>query len=346
MGVVVFVLILLLFQALRLTEFVLVHGVGLRTISQIILYLSLSFLPALFPMSLLFAVLLTYGRLSRDSEIVALRSMGLQMGHIGSPAFLLGVLVAVLSAQTSFRLAPWGNRQFEMVIAKLSSQKAGVAIREGTFSEGFFDMVIYANTVDSKTGQMKNVFIYDERDNSMPLTIIAKSGQILRQSSEQAEHALLRLRDGSIHRTNRQRYTKVNFGVYDINLSRAFTFSDGVKSPQSMSFDELDEKITKPGIPALARLDYQMEYHKRWAIAFACLIFALLGVGLGTERNTRQLKASGMVLSMIVIVTYWIFFVIFETLGRNSTISPILAAWSPNVLFSFYAIWRLKTVWS
>lgn len=52
-GVIVFISILLMFQALRLTEFVLVHGVALRTVGEIMLYLSVSFLPVIFPMSLL-----------------------------------------------------------------------------------------------------------------------------------------------------------------------------------------------------------------------------------------------------------------------------------------------------
>ncbi len=58
-GVVVFIFILLMFQVLRLTEFVLVHGVDIRTALKIVSYLTISFLPAVLPMSLLFAVLIT-----------------------------------------------------------------------------------------------------------------------------------------------------------------------------------------------------------------------------------------------------------------------------------------------
>src|SRR6185437_9399873 len=124
LGVIVFVLILLMFQALRLTEFVLIHGVAMGTVLKMVMYLSVSFLPAIFPMSLLFSVLLTYGRLSSDSEIVALKSVGLHMGHLMAPAVLLGLFVAFLSAQTCFNLAPWGNRQFELLIARLEAMKA------------------------------------------------------------------------------------------------------------------------------------------------------------------------------------------------------------------------------
>ena len=58
LGVLVFIGVLLMFQALRLTEFLLVHGIKWATMAKIMGYMSISFLPLLLPMSLLLAVLL------------------------------------------------------------------------------------------------------------------------------------------------------------------------------------------------------------------------------------------------------------------------------------------------
>jgi lipopolysaccharide export system permease protein len=130
LGVISFVLILLMFQALRLTSFVLIHGMKITTVALMMTYLSTSFLPVLFPMSLLFTVLMTYGRLSADSEIVAFKAAGLNMWHIILPAIVLSVLVAFLSAQTAFHIAPWGNRQFEVMFTKQAAQKPGLKFKE------------------------------------------------------------------------------------------------------------------------------------------------------------------------------------------------------------------------
>src|SRR5690606_16316942 len=111
-----FVFILLMFQVLRLTEFVLVHGVDWKASLSIMGYLTISFLPAVLPMSLLFAVLLTFSRLSSDSEIVAFKATGLHLGYLLVPALLLGIMVAAFSAHTAFFSAPWGNRQFEVMV--------------------------------------------------------------------------------------------------------------------------------------------------------------------------------------------------------------------------------------
>ena len=109
LGNFVFLMILILFQILRLSEFVINKGVPFSLILQIILYMTISFLPACIPISLLFSILLTLGRMSSDSEIVAFKAAGLNLGHILLPTLLFSAGVALFSAYISFFAAPWGN---------------------------------------------------------------------------------------------------------------------------------------------------------------------------------------------------------------------------------------------
>ncbi|MCB0356035.1 MAG: LptF/LptG family permease, partial [Bdellovibrionales bacterium] len=169
MGAFLFLFIILMFQSFRLTEYVIVHGASVSIIAKILVYLAISFLPVILPMSLLFSVLLTYGRLSTDSEIVAMKALGLNIYHIAFPAIILGSLVAIISAETSYYIAPWGNRNMEVLVHKLGQTKPGASIKEGVFSEGFFDMVVYANKVDSKNNVLEKIFIFDERDPKSPM---------------------------------------------------------------------------------------------------------------------------------------------------------------------------------
>ena len=126
------------FKFLRLSEFIIVRGVPPTVVVQMVVFMTISFLPACIPISLLFSILLTYGRLSSDSEVVALKASGLHLGHLLVPAIILSVFVAVTSAYVSFYAAPWGNRSFEILYTKLASTKAASYIQEGTFAEGFF----------------------------------------------------------------------------------------------------------------------------------------------------------------------------------------------------------------
>ena len=346
MGVFIFVVILLMFQALRLTEFVLVHGVGLRTIGEIMLYLSVSFLPIILPMSLLFSVLLTYNRLSNDSEIVALKALGLSMGQLTIPALMLAGAATLMSAQTSFYLGPWGNRKFEVLINDLGRQKVGATLREGVFSEGFFDLVIYANKVDSKVGLLRDVFIYDERDAKAPVTIIAKTGNLIQEAKATGQSALLRLGNGNIHRTHQNTYTKVDFSTYDINLFDPYEFSERKKSPPSMTIDELGTELDRTDLEAPLRRKLESEYHRRWSLSVACMIFALLGVGLGTVTNRRSSRGGGFVICLGLLIAYWVAYISAVNISQNGWLPASISLWLVNVLFLIVALKSLQRTWA
>lgn len=344
LGVIVFLLIILMFQSFRLTEYIIVHGASLQEVGLILFYMAVSFLPILFPMSLLFAILLTYGRLSRDSEIVAMKALGLSRLHLIFPALLLAVLTSLMSAQTSFNLAPWGNRQMEVLIHKLGQTKPGAAIREGVFSEGFFNLVIYANNINSEEGLLKKVFIYDERNESSPLTIIAKEGQLIREKDEKGQRAFLRLFDGNIHRTKQDSYTKINFDLYDINLYDPVKYSTKIKTNLSYTMKDIEKALKDETLPLDLQTKLFIEKHRRWAISLVSIVFALLGVGLGTTTNKREAKSSGFVLCLGLVVVYWVAYASFENLAKSGALPVWIAIWTPDVLFAIGGLWSLRKV--
>jgi lipopolysaccharide export system permease protein len=341
-GVLVFIFILLMSQALRLTEFVLVHGISFEVISQIVIYLSVSFLPVILPMALLFAVLMTYLRMSNDSEMVALKAVGYSQLQLTWPAILLSLIVAGISAQTSFRLAPWGNRQFELLITKLSQTKAAAVIKEGTFSEGFFDLVVYANKVNTISGVIEKVFIYDARSDDVPLTIIAKGGQIIQDPKNPNQSVTLQLSNGDIHRKT-DTHTKIHFGQFQVKLSDPVVEEHRAKTPPSMTMEELTEQLQTGSLTEILRRSLSIEFHKRWAIAVACLIFGLLGATLGTQIDRRSQKSGGFVLSVGLIVVYWIVYVACEGWARAE--GPIIVTlWLPDFIFLLIAGFRVKAL--
>jgi lipopolysaccharide export system permease protein len=250
-----------------------------------------------------------------------------------APALFLGLCVTVVSAQTAFYIAPWGNRQFEVLITKLAAQKTSITLREGTFSDGFFNLVVYANKVDSKKGYLENVFIYDERNPAVPITIIAKSGEIKAQHSDLQFGAALKLFHGEIHRLTDGRHTRINFNQYDINLSSPLKLEERKKSSPSLTLDELIQQKSTSAPEQQNILD--IEIHKRMAISLACFIFAALGVGLGTVTNRRNARSGQMVLCIGLIMSYWIIYVLSENAARSGLLPPIIALWSANVIFGF-----------
>jgi len=345
LGVFVFIGVLLMFQALRLTEFILVHGIKGSIMLKIMGYMSISFLPILFPMSLLFAVLLTYNRFSMDSEIIAFKSCGVKTRSIVLPALVFSFIVTIISSQTSFYLAPWGNRQFEVLIHRLSSTKAAASVKAGTFSEGFFDMVVYANKVDSQNGLLEDLFIYDEKTPDTPLTIVAAEGQIIPDQSRPGHSVLLRLFSGQIHRRT-ETHTVINFDSYDILLSDPIKLQEKQKTTSSLNLNELRSLRKTSSLSVDQRKEFDIEYHKRWALSAGCMVFCVLGLAFGIITNRRSGKSSGLVLSIGFIIAYWIIYLSFESLVRSNQINTWLGLWLPNILFLVFGLFHLKRAWN
>ena len=342
-GVLVFVFIMVMVQAIHFTEFVLIHGVSIKVVGEMLAYVCVAFLPALMPMALLFAVLMTYGRLSQDSEIVALRATGHSLWVIALPGFLLAALMAIISAETSFHLSPWGNRQFEVLFTRLEQTKASATLREGTFSEGFFDMVVYANEVNTKTGALKKVFIYDERDGDIPVTVIAKEGRLIQDPGAGGHTAYLRLLNGDIHR-QAETHTKVKYDVFDLKLSDPRQEKFKEKSSESLTIEEISDELKKTNLDVGTKRDLEIEFNKRWAFSLVCFVFAALGVGLGTSANSRHQKNNGFIISLLVVVVYWVIYVSAEGAARSNLVAPAVAIWLPNICFALFACFRLYQI--
>lgn len=347
LGVFVFICVLLMFQALRLTEFLLIHGIKWTTMVKIMGYMSISFLPLLLPMSLLFAVLLTYNRFSLDSEIIAFKSSGVNTWSIILPALVFSLVITLVSSQTSFYLAPWGNRQFEVLINRLGNTKAAASVKEGTFSEGFFDLVVYSNKVNSQTGVLNDLFIYDEKNPEAPLTIIAHEGQIIPDSTHPGHSVLLRLFNGQIHRKG-ESHTVINFDSYDVLLNDPIKLEEKKKSVSSLNLEELQSLRNNPpsDVTPEMRKDYDIEYHKRSALAAACIAFGVLGLAFGIVTNRRSGKSSGFILSVGFIILYWVVYLSFESLVRSNQLSAAIGLWLPNALFTFYGVYHLRKSWN
>ena len=155
-----------MFQFLKLTEFILVHNVDIRSVLQLLMNISIGFLPIILPMSLLFSVLLTSSRLSADSEIVAFKALGYSPYYLASPAIFFSVFICVISSQTLFELGPRARLQVDTLLGQIGNQKIISTIQEGTFSESFFNLVLYTNQIDKEEKILRDLFIYDKRNSN------------------------------------------------------------------------------------------------------------------------------------------------------------------------------------
>ena len=97
---------------------------------------------------------------------------------------------------------PWqktiGGIHFVSAITKLGSERVISQMKPGVFLDGFFGLTIFSEEVIPGRNEIKNVFIYDRRDEEHPLVITSKAG-ILKVDTKNPALITLRLTDGSIY---------------------------------------------------------------------------------------------------------------------------------------------------
>jgi lipopolysaccharide export system permease protein len=338
LGTLLFVLILLLFQAIRLMEFVIGNQVPLRDVGALSLHLMMTFLPVAIPVSFLFAVLMAISRAQSEGELMALQVSGTSLRQVLLPVLVLGALVALLAAQLSLYRAPRSNRAFELLITKLGSERVVAQVKSGVFNTGFHGMTLYAEQVKPLRSELERVFLYDERDEARPLAIVADAG-VLRQIPEKGR-LLLRLSNGAIHPLRTQFNAiqqKIEFDLYDIYLDIAgsTTWTRPYSMP-SFDYPQLRDQLAAASPSSIPHRRLRAELHRRYALSFSAIVFAALGFATAL-RGRRGVRSGAIVLCLFVGLVYWLSFLASNAVALRGSADPRLIVWAPNAAFLLVA---------
>jgi LPS export ABC transporter permease LptG len=129
-----------------------------------LLFLSLPHIVVLtVPMSLLFGILIAVGRLSSDSEIIAMRALGISTRTIYRPVFLFSFLVFLINLYLMNFVLPRGNAEFAALRSEIFTSQIEKELKPRVFYNEYENLTIFVNDVDAKTLQWKGVFVADSR---------------------------------------------------------------------------------------------------------------------------------------------------------------------------------------
>ncbi|HMB16324.1 MAG TPA: LPS export ABC transporter permease LptF, partial [Pelovirga sp.] len=308
MSLLIFSFVVLLGRIPRLTEMIISKGVPALDIIALFAFLLPTFLSVTVPLSFLLGILLAFGRLSADSEYVAMKASGISLYSMVKPVVFLALLFTLLTATMTLVIEPASKRALRTKIFEIASTSLNVSVKPGVFNDDVPGIVLYAQAVDERRGIMRDVFISDERNNSVPTTITASEGLFI--SNPESLILTLRLRNGEIHRqpdnTEQDAYQTISFNNYDINLDFSEQLSAGQRSRSrgEMSWQELREAIPTAA-PGKQRYRLEAELHERIVIALAPLVLILIGIPLGLQ-SQRSGKGAGFALALVVFLVYYI----------------------------------------
>jgi len=325
LGLVVFTFVFFVPQLARLMELFVRHtGSGAQ-----ILTLFLCLFPAVFvftvPMATLIGVLLGLGRMSADSEIIALTALGIGRRRILLPVGVLALTGAVLTLAMTIWLGPLALRTFRSLQADLITSQVSFALQPRVFDERFPSKVLYVNDVSASGTQWHGVFLAQTGSESGSQLTLAENAIVIAEPKQGKLE--LHLQGGTTHEFSRDdadHYSVTAFGQSDWPIE----FSGLAAAPprQLNNPERSMRELWKDNGPGWR--EARVELHRRLAFPMACFAFALVGVPLGAQPR-RGGRAAGALLAVILIAAYYLLSVMG---ARQGTLPPAAGVWIANAI--------------
>jgi lipopolysaccharide export system permease protein len=340
LGLGVFTFVLLLARLLKLIELVVNRGIPATTVGRIFLYLLPAFLEVTVPMAMLLAILVAFGRLSADSEITALRSSGVSLYQLVPPVATFVVIVTIATAGLAWYARPWGNRSLRSAMWDMARTRATAGLKPQIFNDDFPGLIIYAEQIDTANDQLDRVLIADDRDPQQQNTVFARAGYMI--SDPERETVTLRLLDGTIHTTDTTAGAsyQTEFRSYDVNLDLRATLADAREKsddPKELTIGQLRALIESDREAGRSSTLALVEYHRKFAIPFACVVFGLIAMPLGIQ-PARAVKSWGFTVSLVIIFSYYILLSMGQGFAEQGRVPPAVGLWLPNVVLGTLGI--------
>ena len=187
--------------------------------------LSLGFVVALsVPCAVLIATLMTFGRLSQDNEITALRASGVHLFRAMLPPLLAACALATGLTLFNNYIYPDANHAFASLLVDIGRMRPTVKLQEGVFITDFPGYNLLVRSVNGMTNEMRGITIYQMHAGAPPTTIFAEKGFLT--YTPDGRTAVLELEDGEIHDIPSDvqgagRYHRLHFRKHTINIQGA-----------------------------------------------------------------------------------------------------------------------------
>ena len=312
------------------------HDVPLEYLLSFIAYVLPFSLIFTIPWGLLTAILLVFGRLSADNELIALRSNGVSVTRVCIPLAVIALVSTAICLWLNVQVAPAAQEKLRSTIFDLATRDPMALFGSDQVIDEFPGRKIY---VGKKEGnQLENIIVFELGQGSLPVKVTyARSGMLeadlpnkrilmhlyqarFQQRDEKAPLDLRKMRDG-INMTE---------GTLPISLEELYEKQKKRPSRSALSIEQLLEQLKSAS--TRERSASRTEINKRFSFPFSCMAFALIGVPLGVTAHRRE-TSIGFAMGLIVAVSYFLFVIIADTLRSNPHVHPELLVWFPNVLF-------------
>jgi len=321
------------------------------------------------PMGLLTAALLVFGRFSADNELTAVRASGVSLLSLVTPVLMLSVALSGVAALVNLQLAPQCRIAYKRLLYEFGTARASSLISEKTYIRDFnTNCIVYVSKV--RETNLEDVIVYKLRDGKRESYSHADQGVIWFDPSNRVFTVVLTNATQVFFREDGRLPQPFIAAIAEFSFTNAAPRADRRKTDLSdMTFLQLRDELrdlekslgeyrppeklggSEAGnqmkqLRASKRVDptlpVRVQIHRQVSFSFACIAFTLVGIPLGIRAHRRE-TTFGIAVALILVVIYYSFFILGQSLETKPELAPHLILWLPNFLFQAVGIvllWR------
>ncbi len=344
LGLLVLTFVMMLPPLMNEAEELIAKGVDGVAIASMMLTLVPQALGLALPMALLMGILMGLGRMSTDRETVALQACGVSIYRMLGPVALLALLATGATFYVIEIVVPDANQRFREQMLRVLTSRAEGEVKPRVFYDGFDSLTLYVREI-SPAG-WSDVFLADSRDPGRLDVSVAEYGRVEVDRGRQRVDVVLH--NGTRHRSDASdptAYELHEFSDIRISIGTESVFPQSTPQPglNELRLPELRSEVERMRAAGESPHRPIMEMHERFSVPIACLVFALVGVGLGITTR-KDAKSSSFALGIGVIFIYYVSMYLPEAMAKGALVSPHLAKWLPNLVLGLagfvLVVWR------
>jgi len=333
-ALVVFSFLFLINLLFQLANLVLQDGLQLGAALLLFVYSLPTLLAYTLPVGVLAGTIIAFGRLSADSEVIALRAAGLPVRSLLRAPVAMGVLVGALLLSLNLWVIPEARSGQQRLLEQATRLGNLVKmVKPRVFYDRIPGVLLYVDAEDAPGDRYLRVLIFQHPGPGKDMLTSAQWARLVESPEAGSLQFLLGPGQTAIFdRAHPERVQVSDFAEQALTVIPAQSGSETrAKDLQTLTLMELRGRIASPpsqGVSSALRSAWRYELHRRFSSALAALLFALLAVPLGMG-NTRGGKGAAFSLSLGAVLFYWVIFSTLEDLAIKGRFSPALAAWLP-----------------
>lgn len=309
-------------QSLRFLELIVTRGLQVSTFVYLTMLLLPSFLNVILPIALFTAVMFTYNRLSTDSELVVLKSLGLGPGTLALPALMVAAAIVAVGYALTLYFLPLSYRAFKDLEYNIRSDYTTILLREGAFNTVSDGITVYIRSREV-TGEMFGLIVHDNRQRERPITLLAERGTLA--FTEDGPRVIMV--NGNRQQVERGtgKLSLLYFDRYSVELGRlAEKQENRWRDPRERFMHEL-WNIDESPIDRQFTGRLRAEFHNRLVAPLYAFAFALIGLAalMSGDFNRRGQNKKILVTIALVVVLQAGAIALNNVVARTPSLFPL-----------------------